>query len=267
MEELQIQISNTLGEITTNFEEIEANLKAVAADYKGIIVTEDSLKQCKKDVSELRKIIKDIEDSRKAIKKQWNVPYQQFEEKCKQLETVIEEPINAINNQVAVFEQKATNEKKEHLLDLYSANIEDFSEYIPFETTLDVKWKNVSYTDKDYLYDLSERKVKVRSDLDAIHALNSEIEADCLKAYKDSGNNLASAIKRNSDYLSIKQLAEKKVEEEKKVEVKAEPPKEEPTDDWMNKPVEYSFTFRVKGEDAQKVREYLNFAEIEYQEV
>lgn len=277
MEELQIQISNTLGEITTNFEEIETNLKAIAADYKGIIVTEDTLKQCKKDVSELRKIIKDIEDSRKAIKKQWNVPYIQFEEKCKQLESVIEEPIEEINNQVAVFEQKRIDEKKEHLASLYTDNIEDFSDYIPFEVTLGDKWQNVSYTDKDYLYDLSEKKVKIKTDLAAISSLHSEIENECLMVYKNSGNSLTAAIQKNSDYISAKEMARKKFEEEKRLEA------EKKAEEFMNPPVapttcqpsesvdvwkEPTFTFRVTGEDyIKKIKEILEFSEIPYIEV
>ena len=268
MEELQIKVSNTLGEITTNFEEIEANLKAVAADYKGIVVTEDTVKESKKDVAQLRKIIKEIEDSRKAVKKQWNTPYVQFEDRCKQLEALIEEPINEINEQVAVFEQKKVAEKKEHLASLYAENIEDFSDYIPFEVTLGDKWQNVSYSDKDYLYDLSEKKVRIKTDLDAIRSLHSEIEEEVIAAYKNSGNVLSIAIQKNSDYLSAKSMAEKKIAEERQAEVTPVAPTAcqpaEPVDVWE----EPTFTFRVTGEDAIKqVKEMLDFAEIKYVEV
>lgn len=274
MEELQIKVSNTLGEITTNFEEIESNLKLVVADYKGIIVTEDTLAESKKDVAQLRKIIKEIEDSRKAVKKQWNAPYVQFEERCKHLESLVEKPITEINSQVAIFEQKKVDEKREHLNSLYSENIEEYAEYIPFESVLSDKWKNVSYTDKDFLFDLSEKKVHIKTDLTAISALHSEIESEVIAAYKNSGNSLAVAIQKNSDYLTAKSLAQAKLEEEKraeevKEEVKAdvvEQPEEKP---FMNLPEEEpSFTFRVTGnENIQKVKEFLDFAEIKYIEV
>lgn len=278
MEELQIQISNTLGEITTNFEEIETNLKAIAADYKGIIVTEDTLKQCKKDVSELRKIIKDIEDSRKAIKKQWNVPYIQFEEKCKQLESVIEEPIEEINNQVAVFEQKRIEEKQSHLHDLYNECIGEYSDYLTFEAVKKPQWDNATYSDKDVKFDVSEAVTKVRSEIDAIKALHSEIEDECLRVYKNSSNSLTAAIQKNSDYISAKEMARKKFEEEKLLE--AEKKAEE---EFMNPPIaptacqpaesvdvwkEPTFTFRVTGEDhIKRIKEMLEFSEIPYIEV
>lgn len=268
MEELQIKVSNTLGVITTNFEEIEANLKAVAADYKGIVVTEDTVKESKKDVAQLRKIIKEIEDSRKAVKKQWNAPYVQFEDRCKQLEALIEEPINEINEQVAVFEQKKIAEKQAHCMELYNECIGEYGDYLPFETIKNPKWDNATYSDKDIKYDISEKVTKVRSEIDAIKALNSEIEDECLRVYKNSGNLLTAAIQKNSDYLSAKSMAEKKIAEERQIEVNPIAPTacqpSEPVDVWE----EPAFTFRVTGEDAiKRVKEMLDFAEIKYVEV
>lgn len=274
MEELQIKVSNTVGTISTNFAEIEANLKEILANYKGIIVTEDTVKESKKDIAELRKIRTSIDDKKKEIKKVWNQPYTEFENKCKELMALVDEPINEINNQVAIFEQKKVDEKREHLNSLYSENIEEYAEYIPFESALSDKWKNVSYTDKDFLFDLSEKKVHIKTDLTAISALHSEIESEVIAAYKNSGNSLAIAIQKNSDYLTAKSLAQAKLEEEKraeevKEEVKAdvvEQPEEQP---FMNLPEEEpSFTFRVTGnENIKRVKEMLEFSEISYIEV
>ena len=69
MEELQIKVSKTLGTIETNFSEIEKNLKKTLEGYKGIVVTEDTLKESKKDVAELRKLRASIDDEKKAIKR------------------------------------------------------------------------------------------------------------------------------------------------------------------------------------------------------
>lgn len=274
MEELQIKVSSNVGMISANFAEIEANIKAVAADYKGIVVTEDTVKESKKDVAQLRKIIKEIEDSRKSVKKKWNEPYVQFEGKCKQLEALIQKPLEEIGSQIAVFEQKRIDEKKEHLASLYSENIEGYSEYITFEVTLGDKWQNVSFTDKDYLYDLSEMKVKIKSDLAAISSLHSEIEQDVISSYKNSGNNLSVAIQKNSDYLSAKEKAEQRVREEAERKAEIEKQKEvvQPS---VEKPVvkesvveEPTFTFRVTGiEQITLVKKYLDFAEIKYEEV
>ena len=274
MEELQIKVSNTLGTISTNFEEIEANLKEILANYKGIIVTEDTVKESKKDIAELRKIRTSIDDKKKEMKKVWNKPYTEFENKCKELMALVDEPINEINSQVSEFETKRKEEKLNHLHELFNEQIGEYDDYLTFEGVFNDKWLNVSTTDKDVKFDISEAITKVRSELDAIKALNSEIENECIKAYKNAGNSLTAAIQKNSDYITAKSLAKAKLEEEKRAEeVKIEEPKAEPIEQpevpFMNLPEENpSFIFKVTGNDnIQKVKEYLDFAEIPYIEV
>lgn len=271
MDELLVQIDTNNHSIQTNFDKIKAELEEKLNDYKGIIVDEVTIKESKKDLADLRKMSGEVDTVRKQIKAEWEKPYEEFKAKCDELTGLIDVPIAEIKKQLDEFEAKRKAEKEIHIKELYAENIGEYGDYLTYKVIFNPKWLNASYSDKDVKYDLSEAVTKVRSDIDAIKALGSEIEEECLKAYKDSGNNLASAIKRNSDYLSAKQLAEKKVEEEKIS--KEEAVKEEAVDEpFMNLPVEdkpnNSFTFRVEGdENIQKVKEFLEFAEIKYQEV
>ena len=269
MDELLVQIDREKYSIQTNFDTIKAQLQETLEGYKGIVVDENTIKQSKADLAELRKMAKEIDAVRKEIKAEWEKPYEDFKAKCDELTGLIDIPITEIKGQLDEFDRKRIVEKKEHLASLYSENIENYSEYIPFESTLGDKWQNVSYTDKDYLYDLSEKKVKIKTDLVAISSLHSEIENECLRVYKDNGNSLTAAIQKNSDYISAKEMARKKLEEEKRLE-------EEKKEPFMNPPVapaepvcnEPTFTFRVTGDDAiKRVKEMLDFAEIKYVEV
>ena len=201
MEELQIMVSSTKGAITTNFEDIRKSLVAVLDDYKGIIVTEDTVKKSKKDVAELRKMKALLDDKKKQVKKLWNEPYVEFENKCKELMALVDAPINEINSQIEEFEQKEIEEKKDHFFDLYQENMDGLGGYLPFVSILPEKWMNKAYTDKDFLYHLSEKKMQVRNDLNAIKSLHSEIEKEVLDVYGESGNNLSVAIARNNQYL------------------------------------------------------------------
>ena len=282
MSELQIKVSKKLGTIETNFEEIEKNLKITLANYKGIVVTEDTLKESKKDVAELRKLKTSIDNEKKAIKKAWNEPYTEFENKCKELMTLVDEPIAEINNQVVKFEAKQIEEKKQHLNGLYLENIEEYTDYLSFEDTLSEAWQNKSFKDKDYLYELSERKVHIKSDLDAIHSLQSEIENELIEAYKQNGNNLSAAIKRNNQYMADKNRVKDQVKEEIKKEIQEDNqaafsismPAEEANAGlvYMNNAcvtssVNNAVKFIVSAEDADKVRQFLEFSEITYTEV
>lgn len=281
MSELQIKVSKKLGTIETNFEEIEKNLKITLANYKGIVVTEDTLKESKKDVAELRKLKTSIDNEKKAIKKAWNEPYTEFENKCKELMTLVDEPIAEINNQVVKFEAKQIEEKKQHLNGLYLENVEEYTDYLSFEDTLSEAWQNKSFKDKDYLYELSERKVHIKSDLDAIHSLQSEIESELIEAYKQNGNNLSAAIKRNNQYMADKNRVKDQVKEEIKKEIQEDNqaafsismPAEEANAGLVNmnnacvtSSVNNAVKFIVSAEDADKVRQFLEFSEITYTE-
>lgn len=281
MEELQIKVSKTLGTIDTNFSEIEKNLKITLEGYKGIVVTEDTLKESKKDIAELRKLRASIDDEKKAIKKAWNQPYTEFENKCKELMALVDEPIAEINNQVAKFEAKQIEEKKQHFNGLYLENIEDYMDYLPFEMTLNDKWQNKTFTDKDYLYELSEKKTRIKADLDAISSLESEIESELIEAYKKNGNVLSAAIQRNNQYLADKSRVKDQVKEEIKKEIQEDNhaavsismPAEEANAGlvYMNNECVTSsgnnaVKFIVSAEDADKVRQFLEFSEITYTE-
>lgn len=281
MSELQIKVSKKLGTIETNFEEIEKNLKITLANYKGIVVTEDTLKESKKDVAELRKLKTSIDNEKKAIKKAWNEPYTEFENKCKELMTLVDEPIAEINNQVVKFEAKQIEEKKQHLNGLYLENVEEYTDYLSFEDTLSEAWQNKSFKDKDYLYELSERKVHIKSDLDAIHSLQSEIESELIEAYKQNGNNLSAAIKRNNQYMAdknrvkdqVKEEIKKEIQEDNQVAFSISMPAEEANaglvhmnDACVTSSVDNAVKFIVSAEDADKVRQFLEFSEITYTE-
>lgn len=267
----EFEVKQTKGSIVCNFEEMKEELSNMMTAYTSLEITEDKIPESKKDLAVLRKIRKSVDERKKEVKKSFMQPYEDFEKGVKELLAVIDEPIAMIDGKLKTFDVKRIAEKKEHLASLYSENIEGYSEYIPFEVTLGDKWQNVSFADKDYLYDLSEMKVKIKSDLAAISSLHSEIEQDVISAYKNSGNNLSVAIQKNSDYLSAKEKAEQKVREEQERKAELERQKEQPVEQpVVEKPFveEPTFTFRVTGiEQITLVKKYLDFAEIKYEEV
>ena len=286
MEELKIQIAEQ-GQISTNLETLKAELKEIAGRYEGVLVSEDTVPLAKKDLAELRKLRTDIEDRRKAVKKQWNEPYTVFENEVKSALAIIDEPINEIDKQVKDFEKADKETKREKIKQIYKSYIPaDIEPYMPFETVFDEKWLNKSTKENEIVSDLSAKATQIKVDLDAIKALKSEIEDECLKAYKDAGNSLAAAIKRNTDYLSAKaaaevrarEEAERKVREEQERKAREEAEKKEAEEkasaikeevESFDKPL-LPDTIRIEitgRENIDKVVEYLTFAEIPYKEI
>lgn len=255
-------------QIESNLEDIEQMLQEKLSVYEGVVVTEETLDQSKKDVAEIRKIKASIDDARKKVKKEWMIPYEEFEEKCDKLQELCDKPVNAINSQVKVFEEKKKAEKKVLVEEIYENKIGEFKEYLPFDTVFNPKWLNASTKQKDIEFELSEKIVKVISDLDVIKSLGSEIEAELFDIYKKNGNNLMAAMTRNTQYVQDKMKIQAAVQQP----IMSAAPKEEPKPNAeamgsLNDAVEAFKTckFVVSAADKEEVETILNFNGIKYQ--
>lgn len=291
MNELQISISG-LGKIDTNLDELEKELTGIKQRYDGVLVTKDTVDLAKKDRADLNKLVDGIETQRKAIKKQWNEPYNEFEKRVKEILEIIKKPISDIDEQIKAFEKQDKEEKKEKVKELYKQYVPaEYQEYIPFDIIFNEKWLNKSTKENEIISDISMKSTQVKIDMDAIHALNSEIEDQCLKAYKDAGNSLAAAIKRNTDYLSAKAAAEVKAREEaeRKVREEQERKAKEDQEKLQNEAEEKAikeevvedlpfeedlpfpipvFRFEISGQESiDKVKQFLKDLEITYKEI
>lgn len=224
MEELNIVINQSKGEITTNFKELKEKLKEQLEPYKNLTVSEDEISFAKADLAYLRKQRTEVENRRKAVKKAYCEPLDKFEDSCKELTGIFDEAIQNINDQLTLFEQDRIAKKRERITELYKEKVGDFLEFLPIEKNYNEKWNNKSYSDSDIEFDISGMVLKIRNDIDVIKSLNSEIENELINVYKIADNNLASAITRNQQYLSDKQrVAEQaKAEAERKAQEEAE---------------------------------------------
>lgn len=269
MEELQVKVEQQPGIIKYDFKEIKEALQVQMTAYTSLEITEDGIKEAKADLATLRKIRKAVDDQRKAVKNEFIAPLNEFEDSVKDLLSVIDEPIGIIDGKLKEFDAKRVAEKQEHLHELYESNIGEFAEYLPYEAVATKKWDNATYKDSDILYDISEAVTKVRSDIDVIKALGSEIEEECLATYKRAGNDLKAAIQKNNDYNAAKKLAEEKVKEEA-ISKEETPAKEEksvelPKADTKEEDVIY---FKVTGtENISMVRDFCGLNGINVEEI
>ena len=265
MEELQVRVEQSPGVIKCNFAELKEALQVQMTAYTSLEITEDGIKEAKADLATLRKIRKAVDDQRKAVKNEFTAPLTEFENNVKDLLSVIDEPISMIDGKLKEFDAKRIEEKQAHLKELYEANIGEYAEYLPYEAVATSKWNNATYADKDIIYDISEVVTKVRSDIEVIKSLGSEIEEECLSAYKKAGNDLKAAIQKNNDYNSAKKLAEEKIKEESSnaTEVKEEKPVK------LSKAKEEDVIyFKITGLDNIKmVRDFCGLSGIEVEEV
>lgn len=218
MEEIRVNVEQKNGVIGFNFEEIKEKLNSELEIYKNMIFTEDSKTEAKKTIASLRKLKKSVNDKKLEVKKSFMIPYTNFEAQVKELDNLIDEPINFINNQVEEFERKRVEEKKSLISEIYTeimAEHVEASGYLPLQRIYDSKWENATTTKKAITEAIAERVDHVEKDLGIIRSMGSEFEDKGIEKYKATLE-LSDAIEVMNQYQKQKEEILHRQEEEAK---------------------------------------------------
>nr|DAF68921.1 MAG TPA: Protein of unknown function (DUF1351) [Caudoviricetes sp.] len=218
MEEIRVNVEQKKGVIGFNFEEIKEKLNSELEIYKNMIFTEDSKTKAKKTIASLRKLKKSINDRKLEVKKSFMIPYTNFEAQVKELDNLIDEPINFINNQVEEFERKRVEEKKALISEIYTEIMAEHGEasgYLPLQRIYDSKWENATNTKKAITEAIAERVDHVEKDLGIIRSMGSEFEDKGIEKYKETLE-LSNAIEIMNQYQKQKEEILRRQEEEAK---------------------------------------------------
>ena len=228
MEEIRVNVEQKNGVIGFNFEEIKEKLNSELEIYKNMIFTEESKTEAKKTIASLRKLKKSVNDKKLEVKKSFMIPYTNFEAQVKELDNLIDEPINFINNQVEEFERKRVEEKKALISEIYTeimAEHEEASGYLPLQRIYDSKWENATTTKKAITEAIAERVDHVEKDLGIIRSMGSEFEDKGIEKYKATLE-LSDAIEVMNQYQKQKEEILRRQEEEAKRKAEEEARKE-----------------------------------------
>lgn len=218
MEEIRVNVEQKNGVIGFNFEEIKEKLNSELEIYKNMIFTEESKTEAKKTIASLRKLKKSVNDKKLEVKKSFMIPYTNFEAQVKELDNLIDEPINFINNQVEEFERKRVEEKKALISEIYTeimAEHEEASGYLPLQRIYDSKWENATTTKKAITETITERVDHVEKDIGIIRSMESEFEDKGIEKYKTTLE-LSDAIEVMNQYQKQKEEILRRQEEEAK---------------------------------------------------
>lgn len=220
MNELTLAIKQNPGTIEMNFDALEEQLDKKLDEYRGAVFTEDTKTIAKAEIASLRRLKKDIEDGRKTVKKKWMEPYDAFDKRMKSLSAKVDEPINAINEQVQAFEEKRRQEKREEIQRMYEDVVTDYGdcrEFIDLDNLYDPKWENASVSMKSIKKDMTEKMSAIQTAVSSIMAMRSDKEPDALALYKRTLN-LNDAIQMIMTYEQNKADALKREEERRQRE-------------------------------------------------
>lgn len=143
-----LEVTYTEATIASNMDALEAHVKKVVAEYEGAtydLTSAQAVKEAKHDRSYLNGIKKEIDERRKAVKREYNKPLDAFERRCKQITAIIDESSDAIKAQLDEAEQA----RKDALYSRLQQHYEEFAELlapvVPYERLHEAQWLNKTF--------------------------------------------------------------------------------------------------------------------------
>lgn len=190
-----------------------------------MVYTEDTVSDAKNDRVTLRKLLNEIEDRRKLVKKKCMEPYEVFESDLKDVTVLIKEQISIIDGQVKEYENSVKEKKKARLQDVYAEAIGELAEVLPFERVFEAQYLNVSFKESKAATEIQEKIQRVKSDLAAIDALDSKYKLNAKDVYVRTLD-MSKAMAENARLIKFEEQMEadrkRKAEEEERRRVEAE---------------------------------------------
>ena len=234
MPQIEFQVTTDLAPITntqieTNFEAVKAWLTETLEPYKTMVVTPDSIAGAKKDRANIRKVADSIDSQRKAVKKEWMRPYEDYEAKCKELTGIVGEAVSNIDGQIKAMENAEKEAKRQRLEEFFTGNAADIAEYVTFSDLFDSKWLNATFSEIDAANSIESQLDDIRDGLDAIRSMESPYEAAMLSEYSKS-HNLSKALAEGKRLEAIKRAEDERKAREAAAPMSAPTGPETPTE-------------------------------------
>lgn len=204
-------------EIKWNNEELKTAIAEKMEEYKGLVFTEETISEGKKDRANLNKLRGAIDDERKRVKKLCMEPCNRFEKEVKEVLALVDEQINAIDVQIKEVEQIKREEKRKAVQELFESI--GFQKFVTLEMIWDEKWLNASVALSKVENQMKETMYRIGEEVGTISRL-PEFSFEAMEVYKKTLD-LTQAIKKGQELADIQKrkeeaLARQKVEEERR---------------------------------------------------
>lgn len=204
-------------EIKWNNEELKAAIAEKMKEYKGLVFTEETISEGKKDRANLNKLRGAIDDERKRVKKLCMEPCNRFEKEVKEVLALVDEQINAIDIQIKEVEQIKREEKRKAVQELFESI--GFQKFVTLEMIWDEKWLNASVALSKVENQMKETMYRIGEEVGTISRL-PEFSFEAMEVYKKTLD-LTQAIKKGQELADIQKrkeeaLARQKAEEERR---------------------------------------------------
>lgn len=157
--------------ITTNFDLVKAELINNLKEYENLVVTEESLSVCKTARGYLATLAINIDKKRKEVKQEFSTPIIEFENKCKELMSLVNNVKGKIDEGIKVFDDKTKEEKKRFAIQAIEqiAKELELRDNYANQIQLQDRYMNLTITQKEVREDIKSQALALK---------NSQFEED-----------------------------------------------------------------------------------------
>lgn len=134
--------------IEANFDALEAHVRKTVETYDGAtydLTKKENIAEAKHDRSYLNSLKKEIDERRKAVKREYSKPLDAFEKRCKQITAIIDEAADNIKAQL----DQAEEERKARAYAKLQEHYEEFAgllaPVVPYERFHEPQWLNKTF--------------------------------------------------------------------------------------------------------------------------
>ena len=159
--------------IEANFDALEAHVRSVVADYEGAtydLTSAQALRDATHDRRYLNGLKREIDERRKAVKREYTKPLDAFERRCKQVTEIIDEAADNIKAQLDEAEAARRDRAYAALSSHYAEFADLLAPVVPYERLHEAQWLNKSFGEAKARRALEEKVSAVARDWDTLKA-------------------------------------------------------------------------------------------------
>lgn len=258
--------------IRANFETLEARVRAMVADYEGAtydLTSEDAIKQAKRDRTYLNGIVREIDERRKAGKREYTKPLSAFEGECKRIIGIAKDASDGIKAQLDAAEDARRKRAYNGLASYYAQIADLLAPVVPYERIHEDAWLLKSFGEVKAKNALEDKVGKLAADWDTLKAMKPSMphyetaERELFRTL-DLGAAISAAAREDAEDRRIAEMKAAMEQPAPEPEQAPQPVPEQGPGDGPSAPMEtpekeprYGWTFRLISatvEEANAVR-------------
>lgn len=173
IEDKGLTVSFTPAAIDANFDVLDARVEEMIAGYAEArydLTDSDEIKQAKRDRTYLNGIAREIDERRKAVKREYMRPLDEFEARANAITAKVKKASANIKEQLDEAEERRKDMAYAALKEYYEDLAGALAPVVPYERIHDEKWLNKTFGEMKAKAAIDEKVAKVATDWETLQA-------------------------------------------------------------------------------------------------